>query len=50
MSGTPGRPAYDTVYVIASFLHTSKGVVHHGDTVKLPRREAAELKAKGFVQ
>lgn len=46
----PGRPALDEVYCIASLVKTSKGVFHHGDRVKLPKDEAAVLKAKRFVQ
>lgn len=46
----PGRPALVEVYCTSSFLKTSKGLIHHGDRVKLPREEADALKKKGLVQ
>lgn len=49
MSG-PGRPAGVEVYITASVARTSKGVFHHGDTVRLPKEEAADLKRKGWAE
>jgi hypothetical protein len=38
------------VYILASQIVTSKGPRHHGDRVKLPPKEADELKLKGFAK
>ncbi len=46
----PGRPALEEVYCIASIVKTSKGTIHHGDRVKIPKGEAAALRAKRLVR
>lgn len=44
------RPAHEDVYVIVSMVATSKGPAFHGDTIKLPPQEAAQLRKKGAVK
>lgn len=49
----PGRkPKVEmkAVYCLASSVKTSKGPVHHGDTVDLPISEANDLIAKGAAK
>lgn len=45
-----GRPALVEVYCVVGWAETSKGRIHHGDRVKVPREEAERLKAEGKVK
>ena len=45
-----GRPALTKVYCVVSHVKTSKGMIHHGDTIGLPKEEAEDLIKKGAVK
>ena len=44
------KPALVAVYVTVAKIDTSKGPAFHGDTIKLPKAEAEDLKCKGAVE
>lgn len=44
------KPEGVDVYCIVSHINTSKGRMYHGDTFRLPKKEAEDYKARRLVR